>query len=314
MTKYISSAVIVIIMIVLFSGLGAGQPPEPDATVTTLRIVSVGPAANSIYAIAALEYPKSWGDDARFTVEVNGKPVRARRISGGFSGSRNTVDLMFFPKRAGRQNITVKMTAGSRSALAKGVFEWKQTPLIAVMGHPGDREILTGKDRTLVVAVANVVDVRISFNGKDVHGRSTGGDVQARSLDPAWRQGKNTLTVSGTKFDGGLIVKNFTFFYPGEDGVLPLGETAILHYGREGSKSGPFYDVLVDGDVLAPLRDVRAGVLSMDSDGWLVPDTMLAKEFRAQKPGRAVIKVLIKPHFLEEKKLDRELTVTVSQP
>lgn len=315
MTKYFSSAVIVIIMsIILFSGPGAARSPEPDAPATTLKIVSVGPAPNSIYAIVSLEYPKAWSDDARFTVEVNGRAVRARRISGGFSGSRNMADLMFFPGRAGKQNITVKMTAGSRSALARGVFEWKEMPFIAVMGHPGDREMLTGNDRQFIVATANVVDVRISFNGKDMYAKPTGGDVQARSLDPAWRVGKNTLTVSATKFDGGLIVKNFTFFYLGEEGLLPLGETAMLSYGREGSKSGPFYDVRVDGDALATPRDVRAGVFSMDNDGWLVADTVLAKEFRAQKPGRAVIKVFIKPHFLQEIKLDRELTVTVSQP
>ena len=312
MIKYFSSAVI--FMIVLFSGVCSGQSPDAGAAVSTLRIISVKPAADSIYAIASLEYPKIWGDEAKFTVEVNGKPVRARKISGGFSSDRNVADLMFFPKRAGRQNITVKMGVGSRSAVAKSVFEWKQVPLITVMGHPGDREILTGKNGQLVVAAANIVDVRISFNGKDMYGRWTGSDVQARSLDPAWRQGKNTLTVSGTKFDGGLIVKNFTFFYMGEDGILPLGETAMLYYGREGSKSGPFYDVRVDGDALAPLRDVGTGVYSMDSDGLLVPDTMLAKEFRAQKPGRAVIKVFIKSHFLEEKKLDRELAITVVQP
>ncbi len=305
-------SVIFIIMIVLFAGLCAGQSSEP-AAVTTLKITSIQPA-HDIYAIAGLEYPQAWGDNAKFTVEVNGKPVRARKVSGGFSGGRNMADLMFFPRRAGKQAVTVKMTVNSRTAVAKSVFEWKQVPLIAVMDHPGDREIVSGKGKQLAVAIVNVTDIRISFNGKDMYGRSTGSDVQARIIDPAWRQGKNTLTVSGNKPDGGLIVKNFTFFYLGEDGVLPLGETVMFYYGKEGSKSGPFYNVRADGDVLAPLRDARTPVLSMDSDGWLVQDAALAKEFRAQKPGPATIKVFIKPHFLEEMKLDRELAITVVQP
>jgi hypothetical protein len=125
------------------------------------------------------------------------------------------------------------------------------------MGHAGDREMLAGKDKRLTVAIANVVDVRISFNGKDMQGKLSGSDIQTRSLDPAWRQGKNVLTVSANKVDGGFIVKNFTFFYPGEDGILPLGETVVFYYGKEGSKSGPFYYVKIDGDSLAPLSDVR---------------------------------------------------------
>jgi hypothetical protein len=299
-------------MILLFSGLCAGQSAEPGAAVNAFTIRSVQPA-HGVYAVAVLEYPKAWGDDAKFTVEVNGKPVRSRKISGGFSGSANMADLMFFPRTAGKQAIAVKMAVNSHTAVARSVFEWKQIPFIAVMDHPGDREIVTGKGKQLVVAMANVADIRISFNGKDMYGRSAGSDVQARVIDPAWRQGKNTLTVSGNKNDGSIIVKNFTFFYLGEDGILPLGETVMFSYGREGSKSGPFYDVRVEGGALAPLRDARVPVLSMDNDGWLVPDTALAKEFRAQKPGRATIKVFIKPHFLEEMKLDRELTITVAQ-
>lgn len=305
-----------IVLLALFSGVNAEQTSTPDDPPNTVRLISVKPVGDGIYAVASLEYPKSWSDDVKFVIDVNGKPMRTRKISGGFSSDRNLTDIMFFPKRAGKQNITVKTVVSGRSVHAKGTFDWKQTPFVAVLGHGGDREILSGKDRQLTVAVANVVGVSISFNGKDMYGKLSGSDIQTRSLDPAWRQGKNVLTVSANKFDGSLIVKNFTFFYPGggDGAALPLGETAVLYYGKEGSKSGPFYDVKIDGDTIAPLRDIRANVLSMDKEGWLVVGAMLAKEFRAQKPGSAVIRVSIKPHFLEKMTLDRELTVTVSQP
>lgn len=313
MIKNILSAVFV--LLVLISGVNAQQAPGPDDPPNTVRIVSVKPVGEGIYAAVSLEYPKSWSDDVKFTVDVNGKPVRTRKISGGFSSDRNAADLMFFPKRAGKQNITVRTVVSGRSVQARGTFDWKQTPFVAVLGHSGDREILGSKDRQLTVAVANVVGVSISFNGKDMYGKLSGSDIQTRSFDPAWRQGKNTLTVSANKFDGSLIVRNFTFFYPGGSAaVISAGETAVFYYGKEGSKSGPFYDVKIDGDAIAPLRDVRANFLSMDKDGWLVLETMLAKEFRAQKPGSATIRVSIKPHFLEKMTLDRELTVTVSQP
>jgi hypothetical protein len=49
----------------------------------------------------------------------------------------------------------------------------------------------------------------------------------------------------------------------------------------------------------------------MDNDGWLVSDPMIGKEIRAQKPGSAVIRIFMKPGFLEKMELDRELTITV---
>lgn len=239
--------------------------------------------------------------------------MRIRRTSGDFPSDRNMAGLIFFPRLAGKQNITVKAIVGGRNVLAKDTFDWKQTPFMAVMGHAGDREILGKKERQLTVAVANVADTRISFNGKEIQGKLSGSDIRVCSLDPAWRPGKNVLTVSANKFDGSLIVRNFTFFYPGEGTSLPLGETAVFYYGKEGSKSGPFYDVAVEGDVVAIVRDVKADFLSMDSDGWFSFFPMLGKELRAHKPGSAVIRVFAKPYFLEKKQRDREIIIKVEQ-
>ena len=74
MIKIILSAMIV--LLALFSGATAEEPSTLDKPVKTVRIVSVKPAADGIYAMAAIEYPKSWGDDIKFTVEVNGRPTR----------------------------------------------------------------------------------------------------------------------------------------------------------------------------------------------------------------------------------------------
>ena len=302
---------VMLVLLVLLTGVNMGNATEPGGQANTMRVISVKPAANDIYAVVSLEYPKSWESNLRFTLEVNGKPVRARKAAGGSSIDSNMADLIFFPKRAGMQNITVKTVVNGRSVDAKSSFDGKQTPFIGVLGHGGDRELLGSKDREITVVSANVAGVRISFNGKDVQGKVSGSEIETLSFTPAWRQGKNVLTVSANKFDGSLIVKNFTFFYPGEGMVLAPGETAVVYCGKEGSKSGPFYDVKIGGDALAQLRDVRTNFFSMDNDGWLVSDPMIGKEFRAQKPGSAVIRIFMKPHFLEKMELDRELTITV---
>ncbi len=302
---------IAIIVLIMMSGVYADQL---QGSVTTLRIVSVEPLGEGPYAVVSLEYPKSWADNIKFTVETGGKTVRTRKISGGFSGEKNMADLIFVPRKSGNQNITVKAAGEGKSALARSKFNWDQKPFIAIMDYTGDREILTGSDKRLTIAVANVWDVRISFNGKDVYGRLSGDDIRTLSFDPPWRQGKNVVTVSGNKFDGSIMARNFTLFYPGENGYIPSGETAVLYYGKEGSKSGPFYDIKLEGDALVSLRSIKAHRVTLDKDGWLASDTMLGKEFRAQKPGTATIKVFVKPHFLEQMKLDRELAIRVGEP
>lgn len=274
-----------------------------------LRIVSVEALKDQIYALVSIEFPRAWMDP-KFTVEVNGKSVRMRHRSGGFSGDRNMADILFLPGRGGKQSVTVKTVIDGRKIEAKSTLDWKPVAFLAVMGHGGEREMILAKEK-LTVVTANVSDVKIFLNGKGVYARPTGEDMQIFSFEPAFRKGKNVLTVSANKLDGSIIARNFTFFDLAEGGALEVGETAVLQYGREGSKSGPFYDVRVEGDAIVGLRDVRVYPNLIDKDGWLVSEVRLAREFRARKEGVSRVRVFVKPHFLQSMELEKEFAITV---
>jgi hypothetical protein len=275
-----------------------------------LKILSVKPVKSGIYAIASVEFPKAWSD-AAFTVEVNGKPVRMRRTGSGLSEDRTMADLMFMPGRAAKQSVAVKCTTGGRKAEARAGFDWTPAPFIAILGHTGNREMITARVK-LTIAAVNVTGVRIFFNGKEVKGKASAGDIETLTFDPAWKKGRNVLTINADKWDGGMIARNLTFFDLGEGGTLPPGQSVLVHLGREGTKSGPFYDVKVEGDSVAPpqgatvLRDI------IDSDGWLVSETWAAVELRARKVGTAKVRVFVKPHFLQNMELQEEFTITVA--
>lgn len=298
-----------VLMLALVSIACADQPVRSD-TPRGLTIVSVGPVKDEIYAAVSIEFPRAW-TNLQFTLEVNGKPARMRQRSGGFSEDRNMADFLFIPGKTEKQSVAVKTVIDGKRVDAKSSFDWKPVPFIVVIGHTGDREIIMARER-LTVAAANVTDVKMFFNGKEVHPRPSAGDIQTLSFDPAWRKGKNVLTVNADKLDGGIIAKNFTFFDLGEGGELPPGQTAVLLYGQEGSKSGPFYDVRIEGDAIAALRDARVRRNLIDRDGWIVSEVWLARELRAQKEGMAKVRVFVKPHFLQKMELEKEFSITVA--
>lgn len=275
-----------------------------------LSIVSVKRVESGIYAIASVEFPKPWSNPV-FTVEVNGKPVRMRQTGGGFSADRNVAELMFMPGRAARQSVVVKCTAGGKKTEARAGFDWTPAPFVAVLGHTGNREMVAAKEK-LTIAAVNVTGVRVFFNGKEVHAKPSAGDIETLTFDPAWKKGRNVLTINADKWDGGMIAKNFTFFDLGEGGTLPPGQSALVHLGREGSKSGPFYDVKIEGDSVALAQGATVRRDIVDRDGWLVSETWVAAELRARKEGTAKVRVFVKPHFLQNIELEREFTITVA--
>ena len=304
MTAMIRKVFLGCLLSLLIVGVAGAEGPQG------LKIVSVKPMKGGIYAIVSVEFPKAWSDPA-LTVEVNGKPVRMRQAGGGFSEDRNMADLMFMPVRAARQSVAVKSMAGGRKTEARAGFDWTPAPFVAVLGHPGNREMVAAREK-LTIAAVNVTGVRVFFNGKEVHAKPSAGDIETLTFDPAWKKGRNVLTINADKWDGGMIAKNFTFFDLGEGGTLPPGQSVLVHLGREGTKSGPFYDVKVEGDPVALAQGTTVRRDIVDRDGWLVSETWVAAELRARKEGTAKVRVFVKAHFLQNMELEREFTITVA--
>jgi len=276
-----------------------------------LRITSIEALKDRVYASVGLEFPKAWMDP-KFTVEVGGKQVRTRYGSGGFSTDRNMVSILFVPGKAGKKTVTVRTVVDGKKIEVKDTLDWKPAPFLSLLHHTGERELVFAKEK-LTLAAANINDVRILFNGNDVYPKLSSGDMSLRSFEPAWKKGRNTLTVIAKGSEGGSIMKNYTFFYLGDGAALTVGETAVLQYGREGSKSGPFYDLTVEGDAIVPQKKASAYSLIIDKEGWLVGETRLTRELKAQQPGTSKVRILVKHHFLGNMELEKEITITVKE-
>ncbi len=279
------------------------EPPE------TLRIKELRSLNDDLYAIVSVEYPKGW-EAGEFQVLVDGKEVNARRRSGGFSEDRRMESLLFYPGKPGVKRVSVKAAVEGRAAEVFGSLEWKPRPFAALMDYLGDRMLVTARVKLRVVT-ANTGDVTLLFNGEAMKPEVLGRDATLLSFVPPWRPGPNSLSVEGKGVDGTLVKRSYTFVY--SEGEIRLGESALmsLPVGREGSKSGPFYSVTIEGDAISTVRDLTVDAYVMDDGGWVGSEAKLVRELKAVKPGRASVKIFEKPHFLQPKALKEEYFITV---
>lgn len=275
----------------------------------TLRITALKPLGGDLYGQVSLEFPKSWRRPT-FTLLVDGRELPARVWSGGFSADRQTESLIFFPGRPGRKHVAVTTELAGQRVEAAGWLEWRPAPLVALVGNTGDRELILEK-QTLTLVTINLDDPTIRFNGAEVRAEPFGQDARLLRLEPSWVRGRNTLTARGSAPDGTPVSRSFSFVYaPG--GTLAEGETAILTYGAPGSKSGPFFRVVVDGPALAAPPAAEAALYVLSEDGWLFPEGRLVQELKAVAPGTAIVRIFEKPHFRQPEELRKELLLRVT--
>lgn len=274
----------------------------------TLRMIELKAQPGDVYATVSLEFPKGW-KRPEFAVAVDGREVQARSGSGGFSTDRQMESLIFFPGRPGRKQVTVRATVDGKQVEATGSLDWRPRALVALIGHTGDRELILAKEKIRLVTV-NVDEVDIAFNGQRVQPEPFGGDAKLFSFQPEWVGGKNTLTVGGKAPDGTPVHQGYSFVYLG-DGSLVEGETVVLEYGRESSKSGPFFRVSVEGTSLVPVREGQTHCYLLNSEGWIGGVTRLVQELKAERPGVSRVLLFEKPHFLMAEELKREIVITV---
>jgi hypothetical protein len=266
---------------------------------------------NEIYAEVSLEFPKEW-DDPMFEIMVDGVEINARHLSGGFSEDRKMVSFLFFPGEPGTKEVAVKVTRGNETISVKETLKWAGQSFIALLGYGGDRTIVTSPEKIRIVSAnINTQTIRITFNGEVVTPDTFGHHAQLLSFTPKWHAGLNTLSVEGKGLDRNPVSKNFTFLFT-QDGIK-VGDTGLFRYGTEGTKSGPFYTLSVEGNSIAVKADRLVDSYTMSNDGWIEKETLLVKELRAVKPGEGRIRILEKPHFLQERQLKEEIPINVVQ-
>jgi hypothetical protein len=277
-----------------------------DGPVQALTISKIEPR-DGVYLQVSLEFPKGW-ENPNFQVRVDGRDVNAKAFSGGFSEDRATASFLFFSGKPGTRKISVVATVDGKSIEASRSFDWPGRPFAALLGYTTDRLLVRDK-KTLGLVTANVEAVSIKINGGPVSPEVVGREAILSSIHPEWKPGLNTLTIEGRASDGTPVTRKFLFVYLADG--MRQGETAMLDYGMGGTRSGPFFSVSVEGDVIALGKAATIDSYTLDAEGWIGHERRLVRELKAVKVGQAKILIVEKPHFLQEKRLKEEIPIEV---
>ena len=272
--------------------LDAGSAAAADRP----RIASVQPLADRPYLVVDVADPKSWADTA-FTFEADGRVAPSQRLGGGFDPNSSSASYLVFPGATCRR-LSARWGDGPSQRTGATRVSWKAPALAVLLDRLGDREALFVPG-ALEFQVFPPATVRFLQDGAELEPTAVDAAGPGRRLrvTPRWRAGLNTvrMVVAGP---AGPAERTFTFVLLDDGGLAP-GEAARLVYGEVGSRSGPFFELAVEGDAVALERKGFAAVLVADGDGWLREDQVLVADLRARAEGEAILRILEKAHFTE---------------
>lgn len=279
----------------------------PAAAAERPRIADVRPMEDRPYLVVDVAYPKSWPETS-FTIEVDGKAAPARPLGGGFDPESNFATYLVFPG-ASCKKLAARWDAPRPGRTAAAPIAWKAPTLAVLVDRLGERDaVLQPGALELQVfppATARFFQDGVELTAAAAEGRGPGRRVR---VTPRWSPGLNTvrMAVAGP---GGRTERDFTFVLLDQGGLEP-STTAQLVYGEVGSKSGPFYQLAVEGE--ARVVETRFGnVLMADAEGWLLESQVFVAVLQGMLPGEATLRILRKEHFTKEYELHAEHRIWV---
>jgi hypothetical protein len=306
---------------IIWGGCGAPQPFETKEECLqvcggtkplVISDVKASSDATLPYVHVTIEYPKSW-KDPDVTILVNGQERPFRSWGGGFSPDKNMATYLVFPGTTGLIEIAVRAIAGGKTYEASDRLRWDVASMAGLLDSPGRQEVVFSP-RALRFWAFPVDGIRVRFNGQSVTPKLeplSGKPVGLFSLAPDWRPGMNTLSLEAVGPNGKRVTKEYTFVYL-VGGTVAVQNTLTISFGRPGSKSGPFYSLDLAGSALTRVGRVREeSYYTLDPEGWLLERTALVQTVRAERPGDARLRILVKHHFLQGEELEQEISIKV---
>ena len=236
----------------------------------------------------------------QFNIAINGRDWRHRPLgqSSGSGELGRTLELI--PGYPGRKDIVVTVTHEGKTG--RGLVSVDYAPAAAIEPAWVDGHLRL-EPGALEVRLRYINDFKVTLNGvaaefSYLKAIFADGMEQVVMLDAGLAPGRNELVMTGTDWRGQTVtLVSFLYFAPG--GVVNTGDTFTVVYGEAGSRSGPFYSTAIPGEALENGRS------------WETPDGKLVREFRAVKPGRAVINIFKKAHFRGNYVLESTINLTV---
>jgi hypothetical protein len=270
---------------------------SPAAALEGARISDVRPVDALPYVTVDVAYPRSW-PETRFTFEADGEAAPSLPMGGGFDRDVNLATYRVFPG-ASLKRLVARWDAPEGAGSAARSVGWKAPALAALLDRLGDRDAVLQPGpldfQVFPPATARFLQDGVELPATAVEGRGPGRRVR---VEPRWSPGLNTvrMVVAGP---AGRTERDFTFVLLERGGLAP-GADAQLVYGRVGGRSGPFYELTVDGAALR-IREERFGsLLTAVAEGWLFESQVLVATLAGMLPGEATLRILRKEHFTRE--------------
>lgn len=300
----------------------------------TLKLSNLQPFDGFPSVLVDIEYPASWGDPG-FSATVDGRAALSRTASTGSSEGARTKSLEVSVGGAGLRTVEISALINGEIKRVRAKRYLDMPEMVVLLDHAGDREAVF-EQSPIRFFLFDAVDPRITINGKPVAIKKepdAKGDIFA--VTPQWKPGVNKVTIEATGRKGNLIKKEYSFVHlsevkpssrpstqtnpvgPGYQFLagsgLSVGERFTLQYGHEGSRSGPFYQVIsTDGSVkVTGIKPPDTSFFSLDKDGWLINLTTRLWEVTGMHPGKAVLRFSVKRHFLGDVELEKEMELSV---
>ena len=309
-----------LLAVFLSPAFAAAQEPPKTLIITSIdRIPLDGPShaedAEALFYLVNTEYPQDWQEEVEktFQVMVDGHAAKYEAGGGSFGSGTAGAGFWVYLGTPGKKKVEVTLVKDGKTIRAQKEFTVPQESALRLLGHYNGECLLQNEARKLLSY--SVKDAAVKVNGKQVQSDLQplpGFDgISTITIPPSLTPGKNVVEFSGMSPEGKHIFHTVAI-YLAADNKMKAGDRCLFTYGGVGSKSGPFYYVNPDGNVLA----LEGGnqwktILIQKPDGWVHSDEVFGWPIAAKKAGVGGLALFVKSNFMLPEELDKKIQFTV---
>ncbi|MCL6613490.1 MAG: hypothetical protein K6U03_02525 [Firmicutes bacterium] len=264
------------------------------------------------YLFMELSYPQDW-EKGSFRFFVDGRPAVFGDAGGGFGGGLNYAGFYLYVGEPGEKEIEIVFESPAATARTKTAVAFCSRGTLLLLDHYDGEAVFA--EEPLRFLSCFFKECRVVVNGERQELQSTPitEGVSVLSCSPRLKPGVNSIEYAGLDCEGEEHRWTTTLFWA-KDGRVKVGDRFKFGYGYLGSKSGPFFDLALEGTALVPLEEGGDSFFpTLDEGKWLRLRHTFFQSFSAKEKGTAIIKVFKKKHFLGGYELEREVVFTVEE-
>jgi len=301
-------------------GTAAGQAPTKTLVITEIRPIPLnGPGraeeGGSIYYLVEATYPQDWQDEVEntFKVKVDGLPATYQDSGSGFGGGEADRSFWVYLGSPGKKTIEVTLVKDGKTIAAEKEFTVPAESVIRLLDHYDGEAVF--ENEALKFVDFGALDVSMKVNGVavDVKTEPVKGfeGVSMVTVPPSLKPGMNTIEYASTNAEAKQTKQTIQLYYASGN-KAKVGDHFLFTYGRMGSKSGPFYNVMTDGAVLVQTGQTEWKIaLKMDEKGWVGGLEVFGHPIEAKKAGTGGLALFVKSNFMLPEELDKKIAFTV---